>query len=142
MVSRGSVSLASGNTARRGLETFHRGTAGVADEREEVPTPARGSPSKYRAILKIRGLTHAILDELRAACAPTPSREIARATLIVNELDPKDRKLLTVHTRRVSKALRILKLNGLVHRAKDQAGNMVWARIITPINNPHSPDDL
>jgi hypothetical protein len=34
----------------------------------------------------------------------------------------RDRKLLTEHTRRVSKALRALKGRGLAHGAKDRAG--------------------
>jgi hypothetical protein len=40
----------------------------------------------------------------------------------------RDRKLLTEHTRRVSKALRVLKGRGLAHGAKDAAGNVVWTR--------------
>jgi len=55
-----------------------------------------------------------------------PSREIARAILAVNEQDARDRKLLTEHTRRVSKALRILKLKGFVKAANAVGGNLVW----------------
>jgi hypothetical protein len=87
-------------------------------------------PRQKRNVLFGPGeLTRAILDELRTATGPLASRDIARAILAVNEQDPRDRKLLTEHTRRVSKALRALKGRGLAHRAMDAAGNMVWERI-------------
>jgi hypothetical protein len=73
-------------------------------------------------------LTRAILDELRTATGPLASRDIARAVLAVNEQDPRDRKLLTEHTRRVSKALRVLKGRGLLKGAVDRSGNMAWTR--------------
>ena len=53
-----------------------------------------------------RELTRAILDVLRDAEGPTPTREIAREIIAVNEQDARDRRLLTEVTRRVSKALR------------------------------------
>lgn len=90
-------------------------------------------PRQKRQVLFGRGeLTRAILDELRTATAPMTSREIARAILAVNEMDPRDRKLLTEHTRRVSKALRNLKEEGLVKPAQEVAGNMVWTRAKPP----------
>ena len=50
-------------------------------------------PRQKRQVLFGRGeLTRAILDELRTATAPMASREIARAILAVNELDPRDRR--------------------------------------------------
>jgi hypothetical protein len=86
-------------------------------------------PRQKRNVLFGPGeLTRAILDELRTATGPLASRDIARAILSVNEQDPRDRKLLTEHTRRVSKALRNLKGDGLVTGAQDTCGNMVWAR--------------
>lgn len=84
-------------------------------------------PRQKRQVLFGQGeLTRAILDELRGATEPLPSREIARAILAVNEQDARDRKLLTEHTRRVSKALRILKLKGFVKAANAVGGNLVW----------------
>jgi hypothetical protein len=86
-------------------------------------------PRQKRNVLFGPGeLTRAILDELRTATAPLATRDIARAILAVNEQDARDRKLLTEHTRRVSKALRALKARGLAHGAKDAARKMVWAR--------------
>ena len=86
-------------------------------------------PRQKRQVLFGPGeLTRAILDELRTATAPMATRDIARAILAVNEQDARDRRALTEVTRRVSKALRIAKQSGLVQGAKDQAGNMVWAR--------------
>ncbi len=86
-------------------------------------------PRQKRNVLFGPGeLTRAILDELRTATGPLASRDIARAILAVNEQDPRDRNLLTEHTRRVSKALRALKGRGLAHAAKDTTGNVVWAK--------------
>ncbi len=88
-------------------------------------------PRQKRNVLFGPGeLTRAILDELRTAVGPLASRDIARAILAVNEQDPRDRKLLTEHTRRVSKALRVLKGRRLARGAKDAAGNVVWERIL------------
>ena len=85
-------------------------------------------PRQKRQVLFGRGeLTRAILDELRGAEGPLGSREIARGILAVNELDPRDRKLMTEHTRRVSKALRVLRGQGLVRATPDRSGNVVWA---------------
>ena len=84
-------------------------------------------PRQKRQVLFGAGeLTRAILDELRDASAPLASREIARAILAVNEQDPRDRRLLTEHTRRVSKALRVMKQRGIVDGLADKSGNMVW----------------
>ncbi len=52
-----------------------------------------------------------VADRLAAALA-------RRAILVVNEQDPRDRRLLTEHTRRVSKALRILKEEGVAKAAR------------------------
>jgi hypothetical protein len=88
-------------------------------------------PRQKRQVLFGRGeLTRAILDELRGAKEPLGSREIARGILTVNELDPRDRKLLTEHTRRVSKALRVLRGEGIVKAARDRRGNLSWTRAI------------
>lgn len=84
-------------------------------------------PRQKRQVLFGQGeLTRAILDELRDATEPMASREIARAILAVNEQDPRDRRLLTEHTRRVSKALRVMTAKGLMVRGVDPAGNVAW----------------
>ena len=75
-------------------------------------------PRQKRQLLFGRGeLTRAILDELRGAKEPLGSREIARAILLVIEQDPRDRRVLTKHPRRVSKALRKLRGEGFVKDA-------------------------
>ena len=51
---------------------------------------------------------------------------IAREILAVNEQDPRDRKLLSDHTRRVSKALRILKQENGVCDSFSRAGYVNW----------------
>lgn len=84
-------------------------------------------PRQKRQVLFGRGeLTRAILDVLRDAPESMATREIAREILAVNEQDPRDRKLLTEHTRRVSKALRTLKAEGAVFAALDMPGSMRW----------------
>ncbi len=85
-------------------------------------------PRQKRHVLFGRGeLTRAVLDVLRDATEPMATREIARAILAVNEQDPRDRKLLTEHARRVSKALRSLKFQEAIVGKVERAGNMVWA---------------
>jgi hypothetical protein len=54
------------------------------------------------------------------------SPEIASVILAVNEQDPQDRRLLTEHTRRVSKALRILKNMGVIQSKLSSGGNFAW----------------
>lgn len=84
-------------------------------------------PRQKRHVLFGRGeLTRTILGVLRVATEPMPTRAIARAVLVVNEHDPLDRKLLTEHTRRVSKALRILKREGHVRSVGELSGCMRW----------------
>jgi hypothetical protein len=84
-------------------------------------------PRQKRHVLFGPGeLTRAILDVLRDATEPLPTREIARSILAVNEQDPRDRRLLTEHTRRVSKALRQLAERRLVSRSTDSARSVVW----------------
>lgn len=84
-------------------------------------------PRQKRHVLFGRGeLTRAILDVLRDATGPMATREIAREILAVNEFDPRDRKLLTEHTRRVSKALRVLKGESSVSTISGSARNLMW----------------
>ena len=90
-------------------------------------------PRQKRHVLFGRGeLTRAILDVLRDAQEPMATRDVAREILSVNEFDPRDRKLLTEHTRRVSKALRILRQKELVRGAVDEAGNIGWSKAERP----------
>lgn len=94
-------------------------------------------PRQKRHVLFGRGeLTRAILDVLRGAQEPMATREIAREILAVNEQDPRDRKLLTEHTRRVSKALRVTCMEGLVSSIGDKAGGRRWRRVISDRSGP------
>lgn len=84
-------------------------------------------PRQKRQVLFGKGeLTRGILDELRAADATMTTRDIARGVLALNGQDARDRKLLTEHTRRVSKALRLLKEAGTVKQSQDVKGNVMW----------------
>ena len=86
-------------------------------------------PRQKRHVLFGRGeLTRAILDVLRDATEPMATREIARECLAVNEQDPRDRKLLTEHTRRVSKALRSLKKELLVSESYSEHASKLWVK--------------
>jgi len=84
-------------------------------------------PRQKREVLFGRGeLTRSILDELRTATGPMGSREIARGIVALSGQDARDRKYITDLTRRVSKALRILKESGAVRSAVDSRGNHIW----------------
>ncbi len=58
---------------------------------------------------------------------PMTSREVAQSVLSLSGQVARDRNLMTAHTRRVSKALRALKLNGMISAIKDVHGNLPWA---------------
>ena len=84
-------------------------------------------PRQKRQVLFGTGeLTRAIADALRGASAAMSSREIASVILELSGSDARDRKLMTDHTRRVSKALRQLTQAGRVAQAKDDLGRVVW----------------
>lgn len=85
-------------------------------------------PRQKRHVLFGSGeLTRAILDTLRDAEVPMYSRDIGRAVVAVGGQDARDRKLITEVTRRASKALRVLKQQGVVRASVDQRGNLMWA---------------
>ena len=84
-------------------------------------------PRQKRQVLFGTGeLTRGIVDTLREARAAMTSRQIAQAILSLAGTDARDRKLMTEHTRRVSKALRVLSQAGRVMRATDDLGRVVW----------------
>lgn len=84
-------------------------------------------PRQRREVLFGRGeLTRGILGELRDATGPLTSRQIAQGVLSLSGQDARDRKLMTEHTRRVSKALRGLREQGVVAQAVDVRGNVTW----------------
>lgn len=86
-------------------------------------------PRARREVVFGRGeLTRAILGELRDADGPLGSREIAQGIVELQGYDAKDRNYVTQLTRRVSKALRILKQDGTVQSAPDRRGNLMWSR--------------
>jgi hypothetical protein len=90
-------------------------------------------PRRKREVLFGRGeLTRGILGTLRDATTPMTSREVAQSVLSLTGHDARDRKLMTAHTRRVSKALRHLKGDGIVRGAADGWGNLVWAKAGLP----------
>lgn len=84
-------------------------------------------PRQKREVIFGRGeLTRAILDELRGATGPLSSREIARGVIAVNGLDARDRKFLSEHTKRCSRALRILRDENVARSMVDKKGNVMW----------------
>jgi hypothetical protein len=84
-------------------------------------------PRQKREVLFGRGeLTRAILDELRDAPRPLGSREIAQAIVALNGQDARDRRLITDLTKRVSKALRLMKQNNEIAGTIDIKGNHRW----------------
>lgn len=85
-------------------------------------------PRQKRQVIFGRGeLTRAILGELRGADGPMSSREIAQSVIATSGQDARDRKFLSEHTKRVSKALRALKEENVVRSSVDGKGNVMWA---------------
>jgi hypothetical protein len=85
-------------------------------------------PRQKREVIFGRGeLTRAIVSELRGADGPMSSREIGQAILSLSGHDARDRKLLSDHTKRVSKALRALRTENVVRSAVDPKGNVMWS---------------
>ena len=82
---------------------------------------------KRQAIFGPGELSRAIYDELRIAEEPLTSRQVAQGVLAVKGQDSRDRRLMSDHVRRVSKALRIMKGRGEVTSAADPHGNLMWS---------------
>jgi hypothetical protein len=84
-------------------------------------------PRQKRQVIFGRGeLTRAVLGELRGADGPMTSREIAQGVIALGGHDARDRKFLSEHTKRVSKALRILRDENIVRSSVDTKGNIMW----------------
>lgn len=85
-------------------------------------------PRQKREVIFGRGeLTRAILDELRGASGPLTSREIAQSVVALGGQDARDRKHVSELTRRVGKALRSLRDEGVVRSGTDPKGNVMWS---------------
>lgn len=61
------------------------------------------------------------------------SREIAQGVIALSGQDARDRKFVTEHTKRVSKALRILKDENVVRSSVDGKGNVMWMLRAIPL---------
>ena len=84
-------------------------------------------PRRPREVIFGKGeLTGAIRRELRHADMALKSREVAQSIISLRGEDARDRKYVTGLTRRVSKALRILRENGEVRSKTDDKGNLLW----------------
>ncbi|MCC6947343.1 MAG: hypothetical protein IT539_06180 [Bradyrhizobiaceae bacterium] len=85
-------------------------------------------PRQKRDVIFGKGeLTRAILDELRGASGPLTSREIAQAIVALGGHDARDRKYVSDLTRRVGKALRQQRDEGIVRSGVDNKGNVMWS---------------
>src|SRR5215213_4932677 len=85
-------------------------------------------PRQKRQVIFGKGeLTRAILDELRGADGPMTSREIAQGVIALSGQDARDRKYVSEHTKRVSKALRALRTENVVRSSVDGKGNVMWS---------------
>ena len=84
-------------------------------------------PRQKREVIFGRGeLSRAIYEELRTAEAPMSSRDIARSIVELRGDDARDRKYLSDLTKRVSKALRVMKSEGSLRSLADTKGNLRW----------------
>lgn len=86
-------------------------------------------PRQKREVIFGRGeLSKAIMGELRHAEGPLSSREIAQTIVAMRGEDARDRRYISDLTKRVSKALRQMKAEGLVRSVADAKGNLSWER--------------
>lgn len=86
-------------------------------------------PRQKREVIFGRGeLSKAIMGELRHAEGPLSSRDIARAIVSMRGEDARDRNYISDLTKRVSKALRQIKAEGLVRSIVDAKGNVAWEK--------------
>lgn len=86
-------------------------------------------PRQKREVIFGRGeLSKAIFAELKQATGPLSSRDIAREIVALRGEDARDRNYLSGLTKRVSKALRQMKLDGDVVSSVDERGNFCWKR--------------
>ncbi|MGF0536780.1 hypothetical protein ACQQ2Q_02215 [Agrobacterium sp. ES01] len=86
-------------------------------------------PRQKREVIFGRGEhSRAIMGELRHAEGPLSSRDIAQTIVAMRGEDARDRKYISDLTKRVSKALRSMKAEGLVRGVADAKGNISWER--------------
>lgn len=86
-------------------------------------------PRQRREVIFGRGeLSKAIMGELRHAETPLSSRDIAREIVVMRGEDARDRKYLADLTKRVSKALRQMREEGIVRSAAEPKGNLFWTK--------------
>ena len=87
-------------------------------------------PRQKREVLFGRGeLTRAILDELRGAERPMTSREIAKSIVALDGKDARDRALLSDVVKRVSKALRALRVDTVLRQSVGMKGAVAWSLV-------------
>lgn len=107
------------------------GTLGyTGDLNKEMPR------QKHERLFGQGELTRAILDVLRDATGPMATRDIAREIIAVNEQDARDRRLLTEVTRRVSKALRVIRSRNSSVRKIETGGNVSWVKPSSALQTP------
>lgn len=84
-------------------------------------------PRQKRHVVFGRGeLTKAVLGVLRREKRPMTCREIAQEIVATSGMDARDRRYISDLVKRVGKALRQYPDTGLVRKATDEMGNVVW----------------
>lgn len=87
-------------------------------------------PSGMRNLLVDRhSVSRFILDELRSGARGFSSREMATKIIVLDGLDPMDKKLLDSMINRVGKVLRTLRRHGVVAGLRDDVGMMRWSLV-------------
>jgi len=85
-------------------------------------------PRQKRQVVFGRGeLTKAVLSVLRRSKTPMTAREIAQELISQSGFDARDRKYITQMSARVAKACRQYPQKGMVKKATDAHGNVVWS---------------
>lgn len=84
-------------------------------------------PRQKRNVMFGQGeLSSALMLELRHATGPLRSRELAQNILAASGDDIRDKRAVSDLTRRVSKALRTQRENGVVIGKTDESRNIMW----------------
>ena len=88
-------------------------------------------PRRREARFGRNELARLIAGQMRQSEGPLSSRAIAAQIIAQRGEDAEDRKYLADMTRRVSKALRHLRVRGRVQSRADARGNLLWERRIS-----------
>lgn len=92
----------------------------------DLKAPMGTQPSTRVVYFHRNELRRFCLDELRKACGPVSSRELAEKVIAFEGRDPRDRRLRVDMGRRIGKSLKLLRQQGIASSKRNDAGQLVW----------------